>query len=184
VSSSLAVLLEVKTTHSSAVRSLHLSQCFTPPLKSIPASFFPRRISVLSIAKTLVTTPLVESRTPRNQLFSTNFFESAAKGRKRWARCAGTNKEGVRSWGTVTATPYASLCHVEVCLFRRPARHQDLLQSFSGGFAKYRVERRGAPGQSSRAPKVGEQQPIGLMLCFEMGNCCAPRTLCAATEIF
>jgi len=41
VSSSLAVLLEVKTTHSSAVLSLHLSQCFTPPLKSIPASFFP-----------------------------------------------------------------------------------------------------------------------------------------------
>ena len=39
--SSLAVLLEVKTTHSSAVLSLHLSQCFTPPLKSIPASFFP-----------------------------------------------------------------------------------------------------------------------------------------------
>ena len=30
-----------ETTHSSAVRSLHLSQCFTPPLKSIPASFFP-----------------------------------------------------------------------------------------------------------------------------------------------
>ena len=41
MSSSLAVLLEVKTTHSSAVRSLHLSQCFTPQLKSIPASFFP-----------------------------------------------------------------------------------------------------------------------------------------------
>ena len=41
MSSSLAVLLEVKTTHSSAVLSLHLSQCFTPPLKSIPASFFP-----------------------------------------------------------------------------------------------------------------------------------------------
>jgi len=41
VSSSLAVLLEVKTTHSSAVLSLPLSQCFTPPLKSIPASFFP-----------------------------------------------------------------------------------------------------------------------------------------------
>jgi len=41
VSSSLAVLLEVKTTHSSAVLSLHLSQCFTPPLKSIPVSFFP-----------------------------------------------------------------------------------------------------------------------------------------------
>ena len=40
-SSSLAVLLEVKTTHSSAVLRLHLSQCFTPPLKSIPASFFP-----------------------------------------------------------------------------------------------------------------------------------------------
>ena len=39
MSSNLAVLLEVKTTHSSAVRSLHLSQCFTPPLKSIPASF-------------------------------------------------------------------------------------------------------------------------------------------------
>jgi len=32
VNSSLAVLLEVKTTHSSAVLSLHLSQCFTPPL--------------------------------------------------------------------------------------------------------------------------------------------------------
>jgi len=41
VSSSLPVLLEVKTTHSSAVRSLHLSQCFTPPLKSITASFCP-----------------------------------------------------------------------------------------------------------------------------------------------
>ena len=41
MSSSLGVLLEVKTTHSSAVLSLHLSQCFTPPLKSIPASFFP-----------------------------------------------------------------------------------------------------------------------------------------------
>ena len=41
MSSSLAVLLEVKTTHSSVVLSLHLSQCFTPPLKSIPASFFP-----------------------------------------------------------------------------------------------------------------------------------------------
>ena len=41
VSSSLAVLLKVKTTDSSAVLSLHLSQCFTPPLKSIPAPFFP-----------------------------------------------------------------------------------------------------------------------------------------------
>jgi len=41
LSYSLAVLLEVKTTHSSAVLILHLSQCFTPPLKSIPASFFP-----------------------------------------------------------------------------------------------------------------------------------------------
>ena len=41
MSSSLAVLLEVKTTYSSAVLSFHLSQCFTPPLKSIPASFFP-----------------------------------------------------------------------------------------------------------------------------------------------
>jgi len=40
-SSSLAVLLEVKTTRSSAVPSVHLSQCFTPPLSSIPASFFP-----------------------------------------------------------------------------------------------------------------------------------------------
>ena len=41
MSSSLSVLLEVKTTSSSVVLSLHLSQCFTPPLKSIPASFFP-----------------------------------------------------------------------------------------------------------------------------------------------
>ena len=41
VASSLAVLLEVKTTHSSTVLSLHSSQCFTPPLKSISASFFP-----------------------------------------------------------------------------------------------------------------------------------------------
>ena len=41
MSSSLAVLLEVKTTYSSAVLSFHLSQCFTPPLRSIPASFFP-----------------------------------------------------------------------------------------------------------------------------------------------
>ena len=42
VSSSLAVLLEVKTTHSSAVLSLHLSQCFfTLPLKSMLAFFFP-----------------------------------------------------------------------------------------------------------------------------------------------
>jgi len=40
VSSSLAVLLEVKTTRFSAVLSFYLSQCFTPPLKSIPASFF------------------------------------------------------------------------------------------------------------------------------------------------
>ena len=47
MSSSLAVLLEVKTTHSSAVLSLHLSQCFTPPLKSIPASFFPHPLSPL-----------------------------------------------------------------------------------------------------------------------------------------
>ena len=41
MSSSLAVLLEVKTTRSSAVLSFHLSQCFTPPLRSIPTSFFP-----------------------------------------------------------------------------------------------------------------------------------------------
>ena len=42
MSSSLAVLLEVKTTHSSAVLSLHLSQCFfTLPLKSMLAFFFP-----------------------------------------------------------------------------------------------------------------------------------------------
>jgi len=44
VSSSLAVLLEVKTTQSSAVLSLHLSKCFTPPLKSILASFFPHAL--------------------------------------------------------------------------------------------------------------------------------------------
>ena len=41
VSSNLVVLLEVWTTHSSAVLSFHLSQCFAPSLKSIPASFFP-----------------------------------------------------------------------------------------------------------------------------------------------
>ena len=41
VSSSLAVLLEVKTTHSIAVLSFHLFQCFTPLLRSIPTSFFP-----------------------------------------------------------------------------------------------------------------------------------------------
>ena len=44
MSSSLAVLLEVKTTQSSAVLSLHLSKCFTPPLKSILASFFPHAL--------------------------------------------------------------------------------------------------------------------------------------------
>ena len=68
--------------------------------------------------------------------FPQTFSESAAKARKRGARCAGTSKEGLRSWGAVTATPYTSLCHVEVCLFRRPARRQDLLQSFFGAFAK------------------------------------------------
>jgi len=48
VSSSLAVLLEVKTTRFSAVLSFHLSQCFTPPLKSIPASFFPHAPCLVS----------------------------------------------------------------------------------------------------------------------------------------
>ena len=41
VTSSLAVLLENKTTRSSAVPTLHLSQRFTPLLKFIPASFVP-----------------------------------------------------------------------------------------------------------------------------------------------
>jgi len=47
-----------------------------------------------------------------------------------------TSKEGFRSWGVVTTTPYASWCHVEVCPFWCPARRQDLLQSFFGAVTK------------------------------------------------
>jgi len=71
VSSSLAVLLQVKTTHSSAVLSLHLSQCFTPPLKSIPASFFPHSPCPPSWIPSLpaILTPVLRMR----HLFKTTY---------------------------------------------------------------------------------------------------------------
>ena len=55
------LLLEVETTRSSAVLSLHLSQCFTPPLKSIPVSFFPHAPCPLSWIPSLpaILTPIL-----------------------------------------------------------------------------------------------------------------------------
>ena len=58
------------------------------------------------------------------------FSESEQKRRKRGAWCAGTSKEGFRSWGAVTTTPYASLRHVEVGLFWRPALRTTSFRAF------------------------------------------------------
>jgi len=61
---------------------------------------------------------------------------SLARVQKQKERCAGMSKEGFRCWNAVTATPCASLCAVDVGLFWRPARCEDLIQSVFGAFAK------------------------------------------------
>jgi len=67
---------QVKTTHSSTVLSLHLSQCFTPPLKSIPASFFFHAPCPPSLIASLpaILTPVLHMCIPRTRSFESRVF--------------------------------------------------------------------------------------------------------------